>query len=261
MNDEDAAKSPNAAEPEVGAPAHSAPDAIGREKSAARQLSHASSRTARRGRAKERYHHGALRQALIDAAAQVAAEQGVASLSLREAARRAGVSPAAPYHYFTDKSALLAAVAEEGFHLFDRAQAAALHDAPPGPVERLAALGVSYVRFALDRPHYFKVMFRPHLVEHDKYPSLDAVASRTFGRLVDSVRAARLAHGHDDPNPLAAATLVWSVPHGLATLYLDGPISLGTTPRAVEALARAATIPLASAPLEDLAQDEPHWGI
>lgn len=211
---------------------------------------------------KRSYHHGALKEALVDAAAQLAAESGVAGLSLRETARRAGVSQAAPYHYFADKSALLAAVAEEGFRLFDLTQAAALDHAPADPVQRLQALGAAYVRFALDKPHYFKVMFRPHLVEHRKYPTLSDVARRTFERLVECTRAARAAHGHDDNDPLAAATLMWSVPHGLAMLYLDGPISQGTTPRALEALVRAATLPLALAPFEDLQQHgESHWGI
>ncbi len=207
------------------------------------------------------YHHGALQAALVEAAAQLAAERGVAALSLREAARRAGVSQAAPYHYFADKSALLAAVAEKGFRLFDASQAAALELAPPDPTARLQALGVAYIRFAFDKPHYFRVMFRPHLVESSKYPALHEVSARTFERLMDCTRAARLAHGHDDPDPLAAATLMWAVPHGLAMLYLDGPISSGTSPRAVEALARAATLPLASASLDELQHAEPHWGI
>jgi AcrR family transcriptional regulator len=207
------------------------------------------------------YHHGALRGALVDAAAQLAAEKGGAALSLRGVARRAGVSQAAPYHYFADKSALLAAVAEVGFRLFDRAQAAALDNAADDPTERLAALGAAYVRFALDRPHYFRVMFRPHLVEHDRYPALEEISGRSFERLVETVRAARLANGHDDPDPLAAATLVWAVPHGLAMLYLDGPISSGTTPRALERLARAAATPLAAAASTGLDPGEPHWGV
>jgi AcrR family transcriptional regulator len=211
---------------------------------------------------KRNYHHGALRQALVEAAAQLAAERGVSTLSLREAARRAGVSQAAPYHYFADKSALLAAVAEEGFRVFDATQAAALVDAPPDPVARLQALGAAYVRFALDKPHYFRVMFRPHLVEHSRYPSLHEVSRRSFERLVECTRTARLAHGHDDPDPTAVSTLVWSVPHGLAMLYLEGPISDGTTPRALEALARAAALPLAAATLDRLGEmSDAHWGI
>jgi AcrR family transcriptional regulator len=209
-----------------------------------------------------RYHHGgALPDALVEAAAELAAEKGVNALSLREVARRAGVTEAAPYHYFADKSALLAAVAERGFRLFDQSQGAAHEQAGKDPVERLQALGAAYVRFAIDQPHYFRVMFRPHLVEHGKYPALHEVAARTFDRLVETTRAARHSQGHDDPDPLAAATLMWSVPHGLAMLYLEGPISEGTTPRALEALARAATLPLARAPFDDLASSEPHWGV
>jgi AcrR family transcriptional regulator len=216
----------------------------------------------KRGQAPLRpYHHGALEEALVEAAAQLAAERGVPALSLREAARRAGVSQAAPYHYFADKSALLAAVAEKGFRLFARSQAAALAEAPSDPTARLQALGAAYVQFALDKPHYFRVMFRPHLVEQGKYPALHEVSTRSFERLVECTRAARLAHGYDDPDPLAAATLMWSVPHGLAMLFLDGPISSATSPGALEALARAATLPLASAPLEQLQHAEQHWGI
>jgi AcrR family transcriptional regulator len=189
---------------------------------------------------------------LVEAAAQIAAERGGAALSLRETARRAGVSQAAPYHYFADKSALLAAVAEKGFRLFDVSQALALEQAPADAVERLQALGVAYVRFALDQPHFFKVMFRPHLVEKSRYPTLHEVSTRTFDRLVECTRAARLAHGHDDPDPRPAATLIWAVPHGLAMLFLDGPLSAGLPPRAVEALVRAATRPLTSAPLDEI---------
>jgi AcrR family transcriptional regulator len=171
------------------------------------------------------------------------------------------VSQAAPYHYFTDKSALLAAVATEGFELFDRSQAAAIANAPADPDERLAALGAAYIRFALDRPHYFRVMFRPHLVEHERYPALKAVADRAFERLVDAVRKARLAHGHDDTDVVATATLIWAVPHGLAALYLDGPTSSWLTPRALELLAQAATAPLTTAPLAEVALGEPNWGV
>ena len=207
------------------------------------------------------YHHGALKEALVDAAAQIAAERGVAELSLREAARRAGVSQAAPYHYFADKCALVAAVAAQGFRLFEQAQAAALAQAPSEPTARLQALAAAYVRFALDKPHYFRLMFRPHLVATGKYPALGEASTRSFERLLECTRAARLAHGHDDPDPSEAATLVWAVPHGLAMLFLDGPIASGTSPRALEALARAATLPLAEASLDELQHAESHWGI
>src|SRR5919106_2070042 len=120
----------------------------------------------------QRYHHGSLRAALVESAAQLAAERGHTAVSLREVARRAGVSQAAPYHYFHGKAALFAAVAEEGFRLLELTQATALAQAPEDANERLAALAASYVRFALDRPHYFRVMFRPALARQGKHPSL-----------------------------------------------------------------------------------------
>lgn len=206
------------------------------------------------------YHHGALRGALVDAAARVAARRGPDALTLREVARHAGVSQAAPYHYFADKSALVAAVAEEGFRLFDAAQIATLEAGPDDPHDRLAELAVSYARFALDRPHYFKVMFRPHLADRARYPRLAQLAGRAFDRLVDAVRGARLAAGHDDVDPHAAAMAVWAVPHGLAMLYLEGPLAGATTPRALETLVRASVRPLAHASLDELGRD-PEWGI
>ena len=207
-----------------------------------------------------RYHHGSLRSALVETAARLAAERGDESVSLREVARRTGVSQAAPYHYFRNKSALVAAVAEAGFQLFAAAQEAALQHVPDDPVQRLVASAASYVRFALDRPHYFKVMFRPNRSPRGQYPALTNVPRHTFERLVEIVRAARLASGQDDADPLAAATLIWAVPHGLALLYVDGPLATKTTPRALEGLARAAMPPLAAASLDEL-EREPHWGV
>ncbi|MFN2444209.1 MAG: TetR/AcrR family transcriptional regulator [Vicinamibacterales bacterium] len=187
------------------------------------------------------YHHGDLRAALVASAARLAAERGPAFVSLREVARRADVSQAAPYHYFADKADLLAAVAEEGFRAFDAHQAAALEAASADPFDRLAALGVSYVRFAFDLPHFFRVMFRPHQFDPSRYPAVADVSARAFGRLVDTVRRARLAAGHDDADPIVAAWLVWALPHGIAHLYLDGPgASAPLDPRGIEAPLRAA---------------------
>jgi AcrR family transcriptional regulator len=211
-----------------------------------------------------RYHHGSLRAALIDAAAQLVSERGPAGISLREVAARAGVSPAAPYHYFPDKSALLAAVAEEGFRLFESAQASALRHAPDDPPARLAASVMFYVRFGLDRPHYFRVMFSPQLAARGRYPALAEVAGRTFERLASEVRAARLACGHDDEEPSAVATAMWAVPHGCVMLYIDGPLATTTSPRELEAIARVAITALVQAPLAELELErerEPHWGV
>ena len=169
-----------------------------------------------------------MREALVDAAAQLLSERGPAGVSLREAARRAGVSQSAPYHYFPSKSALLAAVGDAAHEALDGIQAVAISRAGSHPIAQLSALVTCYIRFALERPHYFTAM-----------------APRLNERVLDAVRAARLAAGYDDLDPDVVATLVWAVPHGLATLYISGTIAgAGATPVMVEQLARAALEPL-----------------
>ncbi|MBO0720353.1 MAG: TetR/AcrR family transcriptional regulator [Blastocatellia bacterium] len=174
-------------------------------------------------KAGKEYHHGDLRRALVDAAAALAAEKGIADVSLREAARTAGVSHAAPYHHFKDKAALLAAVAEEGFIRLDAFQNEALESASRGPSARLSALGKAYVDFAIRNPHYFRVMFRKDLVETALYPSLQEVAGRTFDRLLTVVGDCLGSSSDTEAMPLALTA--WSLVHGLASLWLDGPLS------------------------------------
>jgi hypothetical protein len=152
-------------------------------------------------------------------------------------------------------------VAEEGFRLLDGLQAAALHAAPDDAIERVAALAVTHVRFALDRPHYFTAMFSRHLVARHRYPALDDLAERTLDRLVNAVRLARLACGHDDVDSVAVALLLWSVPHGLALLYVNGVTATDVSPRVLEGLVRASIKPLAEAILDALDDGEGHWGI
>lgn len=191
---------------------------------------------------KRPYHHGALREALVEAAAQLLAEHGAAGVSLREAARRAGVSQAAPYHYFSGKAALIAAVGGAGHDALDARQAAALARAGTNPSVRLNALVTSTIRFALERPHYFTAM-TPQITD----------------RFADAVRDARFAAGHDDLDPTAIAMLMWAVPHGLVSLYLNGSLALdGATPVLVEHLARVAVEALLAVPAQDVAAE---WGV
>ncbi len=179
------------------------------------------------------YHHGDLRAALLDAAVALIAEGGLPALSLRECARRAGVSHAAPYRHFVDKDALLLAIARQGFEwLADAAEAAmARHK---DPVERLDAYGVAYVRFAADHPVHHRVMFSASLGtaahEHEG-------EDRAFDLLLAAARDVVGASGAD---PLEAALAAWSLTHGLTMLILDGrvPARLAGTPAQAEALAR-----------------------
>jgi AcrR family transcriptional regulator len=181
-------------------------------------------RPARRG-----YHHGDLRAALIAAAEQLVVERGVDGFSLREAARRAGVSPAAPAHHFKDMRGLLTEVALLGFRDFAATLEAADRRGGADPQLRLREQGAAYVAFALQYPGRFLLMFR-----HDKHDRENAEfvaeAKRAYRVLEDAVRAAT---GVSPGGALQAEgqgllLAMWSIVHGFAHLALGG--ELGQAP-------------------------------
>ncbi|MFH9297358.1 TetR/AcrR family transcriptional regulator [Streptomyces sp. NPDC017520] len=159
------------------------------------------------------YHHGDLRRVILDAALDVIATNGPGALSLRDLARRAGVSHAAPAHHFKDRTGLLTAVAAEGYALF----ADALAGAPD-----LRERGVAYVRFAATHPAHFQVMFQPDLHRTDD-PDLLAARARATGALRAGVADLPPAgRGEDDR---LAGVAAWSLAHGFATLLLSGALA------------------------------------
>ena len=195
-------------------------------------------RMARRTRKPEgRYHHGDLRQSLLDEAAAVVEREGIAALSLRDLARRLGVSNAAPAHHFAGKPALLVELARDGFERF----AAALEAAGAkgrDPVDRLRRIGDAYVRFAMDHPGRFRVMFGREIWDLPSVPaSLTEVAERSYGVLVAVLEAvlSRWPAGRRPPADVVAFTC-WTISHGAATLWIDGPLCRKAPP----AQARAA---------------------
>jgi AcrR family transcriptional regulator len=168
--------------------------------------------------ARETYHHGELHLALIDSARALLTEQGIEAFSLREAARRAGVSPAAPAYHFGDAAGLLTAVAMQGFAELTRiliSSAVGAHT----PADKLQALGRAYIQFAFDHPALFHPMFRKDKLRITD--ELKALAIAAFEPLQQAVRAAA---GVDDIHPelLAAMLAAWSMVHGFAHLALDG---------------------------------------
>jgi AcrR family transcriptional regulator len=189
------------------------------------------------GRSRSRkttYHHGNLRPVLIRAAAELASERGLAEFSLREVARRAGVSHTAPYHHFADREALLAAMASQGFEELDMALARAQDEVAPDPLPRLEALGVAYVRFALERPQMFRAMFRAS----SKEPGPEGSAAGPLGRLLSAVGACLATSPRPHADPLQPALVCWSAIHGLTALWLDGPIERDRGPqRDIEGMA------------------------
>lgn len=180
--------------------------------------------------AKPPYHHGDLARALVQSATALVEQHGPAGLTLREAARRAGVSVAAPYRHFADRAALLAAVLAEGFDgLTEHTETA--RRAAPDALAALRAVGVAYVDFAAAHPSVYRLMFGPDC-DKPAYPALMAAGERALGVLVRSVRDAQAAGRIQPgaPEPLALAG--WSICHGLASLHVDGLLA-GTLPMPV----------------------------
>jgi AcrR family transcriptional regulator len=173
------------------------------------------------------YHHGDLRRALLEAAIEAIAEVGPAAVSLRELARRAGVSHAAPAHHFGDKAGLLTAVAADGF----RRLAATLGEAYQATGDFLE-VGVAYVGFAVTHRAHFEVMFRPELYHTDD-PEL--VRARDAARALLDPPAAEANNRPDDGGDLRAGVAAWSLVHGLATLWLNQnlPPQLGDDPEQI----------------------------
>lgn len=172
-------------------------------------------KTAERG-----YHHGDLRDALIRAADALLAERGLEGFTLRETARRAGVSPAAPSHHFGGTAGLLTEIAALGYQ--ELANRLTLAGETGTAADRLKAQGVAYVRFAVDFPGRFHLMFRHDLLVRDQ-PSLEQATGRAWDALENTVLAIR---GQSDGAELDAegeAMLIgiWSTAHGFAHLTLD----------------------------------------
>ena len=180
------------------------------------------------------YHHGDLRAALIAAAEAVIVERGVDGFSLRETARRAGVSPAAPGHHFKDARGLLTAVAARIFQAFGDALEAGAQG--PDRVARLHGQGIAYVRFALANPAKFDLLWRKALIDPAD-PAYKAAGERAF-RLLDQVVRGDGGAETDAPAEVAPSIAAWSIVHGFARLAMDGQFGteLGAAERAADAL-------------------------
>jgi AcrR family transcriptional regulator len=183
------------------------------------------------------YHHGNLRQALLDAAMQMLATTPAAQLSLRELARTAQVSHAAPYHYFTDRHGLIRAVGVEAMRRLLQAQQAAVGHAGPSPRARLLALGRAYLGFAMHEPHAFALIFDPAYCQPGA-PTEDMapLIAENETLLAACVQQAQQA-GVLPPGPLdALATALWGTVHGLAQLVMAGHVTRSQADVALDAL-------------------------
>lgn len=195
---------------------------------------------------RESYHHGDLRNALIEAAVRLIAERGAEGFSLREAGRLVGVSPTAAYRHFADKSALLGAVASDGFSRLAAAMERGMARAPGAAgsaeraVARMAAVGEAYVDFALRHPSHFRIMFGPWLRDTACVPGAGPSGKDPFQLLVEALDEAQAAGVIPARARDGAEVVAWSAVHGFAALVVDGTLPLGSKERSA-ALRRVLT--------------------
>jgi AcrR family transcriptional regulator len=181
---------------------------------------------------KRSYHHGNLREALIEAARRLIAERGTEGFTLVDAARLAGVSPAAPYRHFRDKDALLQAVALDGFRAFSASQTGALKE-HSDPLSAFRAMGLAYLAFARENPGAYAAMF---MARHPAGLETPPAGDSGFEALVQGLR--RMI-GETPPagvDPLKLACQVWALSHGVAMLSASGQLQHGFGVNASELL-------------------------
>lgn len=195
----------------------------GKRRAAITQRPTAGGKQPARAAAAGAYHHGALREALLSAAERILERDGLPGLTLRAAAREAGVSHAAPTHHFGDLTGLLSELAAVGFHRF-RAALAAEAQPEASAVARLDAMGRAYVTFARSHPGLFTLMFRSERLDPAR-PALQEAMDAAGAALVAAVSARRqevITREAPSLEQVAAVVRTWSKVHGFAVLMLDG---------------------------------------
>ena len=185
------------------------------------------------------YHHGNLREALMRAAMELIAEKGPAGFTFAEAARWAGVSPAAPYRHFRDRDELMASVAQRGFEQFEQALSAAWKDGEPDAFTAFERVGKAYLAFAREEPALYSAMFESG-VPLDINPELRAAGERAFAVLRAAAERliARLPPPGRPP-ALMMALHIWAMSHGIASLFGRGDAARRTLPMSAEDLMEA----------------------
>jgi AcrR family transcriptional regulator len=207
-------------------------------------------REPRMGRAKP-YHHGNLREVLLESALRLIAEVGPTGFTLRELARRAGVSHNAPYRHFRDRDDLMAAVATQGYRELTHAMRRAA-EAHTDPLDRLKQAGLAYITFALRRPEHFAVMFDGPVSLKTEHPGSSEAAAEAFTTLVSFIQGCQEARLFPAGDPQNFTLLAWSMVHGVAKLAITGRLPFRTKTEVLkfagfvidESLASRASAPL-----------------
>jgi AcrR family transcriptional regulator len=188
------------------------------------------------------YHHGNLREALVEAALELIGKKGPAGFTFADAARLAGVSPAAPYRHFRDADALLAEVALRGFGRFAEALTRAWNGGQPDPFRAFEALGRAYLGFARDEPAYYAAMFEARIAT-DAYPDLRSAGDHAFAVLRNAAEELISSLPPDRrPPSLMVALHIWALSHGIASLFVRGDPSRRKLPMQAEELLEAGVL-------------------
>src|ERR1700726_1513637 len=192
------------------------------------------------GRTERGYHHGNLKEALLQAALDLIATKGAAGFTFADAARIAGVSPAAPYRHFRDRDELLSNIAQRGFEQFESALSEAWDDGRPDTVSAFERVGKAYLAFAREKPAFYSAMFEPGLAA-DVSAGLQAAGERAFAviRAAAERLAALAPPGSPRPPALMMALHIWSMSHGVASLFARGDAARRKLPMSAEDLLEA----------------------
>jgi AcrR family transcriptional regulator len=173
----------------------------------------------------KKYHHGDLKNALIQAGVEILSLDGVVGLSLRKVAKRAGVSHTAPYAHFADKEALIAAISTEGYRMLYEELLAIHQNFQTDPLHQLVEAALAYVRFAQTKPAHFRVTFANSIEREENYPALVEMSGKCLEQLILIMGACQEA-GILRPGPAEAMAIsVWSAVHGFTCLLIERQIS------------------------------------
>jgi AcrR family transcriptional regulator len=188
------------------------------------------------------YHHGNLKEALVRAALALIAEKGPAGFTFAEAARWAGVSPAAPYRHFRDRDELMADVARRGFDLFESALKKAWDEGRPDPSTAFDRLGRAYLAFAKNEPAYYSAMFEAG-IPLDSDSELRAAGDRAFGVLRGATEVLVATMPPKQRPPVMMMALhIWALSHGIASLFGRGDAARRSLPMTPEELLEAGVL-------------------
>jgi len=196
-----------------------------------------------KGRREGGYHHGNLKEALVQAALELIARKGPAGFTFAEAARSAGVSPAAPYRHFRDRDELLASIAQQGFEQFETRLNAAWDDGRPDTMAAFQRVGIAYLAFAREHPAYYSAMFESGLPLENN-PSLLVASERAFAIVRAAAERLVALAPPNVPRPpaLMMALHIWAMSHGIASLFGRGDASGRKLPMSAEELLEAGVL-------------------